>query len=136
MTRHVGAAAAAVLVAVVLASVSPGAETRAAVAGGDARQGAADFRACAPCHSVQPNRDMTGPSLAGVWHRKAGSVKSFDRYSPALKSAGIVWDAETLDGWLKDPAQFVPHNRMTFPGIADARVRRDLIAYLAALSSG
>ena len=33
---------------------------------------------------------MTGPSLAGLWNRKAGSLGSFSRYSPALQSANIV----------------------------------------------
>jgi cytochrome c len=47
-----------------------------------------------------------------------------------------VWDAQTLDAWVKDPGQLIPHNRMTFPGVADPRVRRDLVAYLKAASSG
>jgi len=57
---------------------------------GDPARGAQVYRACAACHSLQPDRNMTGPSLAGLWHRKAGSVGSFRRYSPALKGADIV----------------------------------------------
>ena len=41
-----------------------------ALSAGDAERGAALFRACAPCHSLKPDRNMTGPSLAGVWERK------------------------------------------------------------------
>ena len=37
---------------------------------GDASRGQQDFRACAPCHSLEPDRNMTGPSLAGLWGRK------------------------------------------------------------------
>jgi len=107
-----------------------------AVAAGDADRGAKLFRACAPCHSVQPDRNMTGPSLAGIWGRKAGTLASFDRFSSVLKSTDVVWDADTLDRWLKDPAQFIPDNRMTFQGIADATARGDLIAYLKVASSG
>jgi cytochrome c len=103
---------------------------------GDPRHGAADFQACKPCHSAEPDRNMTGPSLANIWNRKAGSLVSFERYSPALKSATVVWDASALDKWLQNPAALVPGNRMTFPGIRDPRVRADLIAYLKALSSG
>jgi cytochrome c len=99
-------------------------------AAGDAAHGAQLFRACAACHSLQPDRNMTGPSLAGLWGRKAGSLPSFARYSPALKSSDIVWDERTLDGWLKDPRRDVPGNRMTFPGIKDDRARADLIAFL------
>jgi cytochrome c len=107
----------------------------AAFAAGDADRGARDFRACAPCHALEVDRNMTGPSLAGVWNRKAGSLKSFDRYSPTLKSSGVVWNAESLDAWLKNPAQFIPQNRMTVPGIEDPQVRADLAAYLKTVSS-
>jgi cytochrome c len=88
------------------------------------------FRACAACHSLEPNRNMTGPSLAGLWNRKAGSVPNFTRYSPALKSAGIVWNDETLDRWIESPQHLVPGNAMTFPGIKDAKARSDLLAFL------
>ena len=54
------------------------------MAAGDAEKGAAVFRACAACHSLKPDRNMTGPSLAGFWERKAGALASFERYSPAL----------------------------------------------------
>jgi cytochrome c len=57
-------------------------------------------------------------------------VSSFDRYSDALKSSGIVWDDRALDGWLTDPQGMVPDNDMPFEGIKDARVRADLVAFL------
>src|SRR6266436_3573915 len=97
---------------------------------GDASRGQQDFRACAPCHSLEPDRNMTGPSLANLWERKAGSLPSFDRYSDALKSSGIIWDDRALDGWLTDPQRMVPDNDMPFEGIKDARVRADLLAFL------
>jgi cytochrome c len=111
----------------VLVLVALGANAQAE---GDATRGAQAYRACAACHSLHPDRNMTGPSLAGVWHRKAGSLASFRRYSPALKEADIVWDERTLDPWLANPAHFLPGNRMTFPGIKDEQARADLIAYL------
>ena len=64
---------------------------------GDAALGARAFRACAACHSVEANRNMTGPSLADIWNRKAGSVSSFPRYSEAMKSSDVIWDEKTLD---------------------------------------
>jgi cytochrome c len=73
---------------------------------------------------------MTGPSLAGVWHRKAGTLPSFDRYSPAVKASHIEWDDKTLDQWIADPQHVIPGNQMTFEGIKDAQQRRDLIAFL------
>jgi cytochrome c len=110
--------------------------TGPASAAGDAEKGAAPFRACIACHSLKPDRNMTGPSLAGVWGRKAGSLASFERYSPALKSSNVVWDETSLDVWLKSPAGFIPHNRMVFPGIPDVRQRADLIAFLKQASAG
>src|SRR5438552_17778225 len=97
---------------------------------GDASRGQQDFRACAPCHSLEADRNMTGPSLANLWGRKAGSLPSFERYSDALKSSGIIWDDRALDGWLTDPQRMVPDNEMQFAGIRDAIVRADLLAFL------
>jgi cytochrome c len=97
---------------------------------GNSTRGQRVFNACAACHSLQPDQNMTGPSLAGLWNRKAGSVMSFSRYSPALKSANIVWNDKTLDDWITDPQDLVPGNQMTFPGVKDARQRADLLAFL------
>lgn len=97
---------------------------------GDATRGQRDFRACAPCHSFESDRNMTGPSLANLWERRAGSLPSFERYSDALKSSGIIWDDRSLDGWLTDPQRMVPENEMPFEGIKDAAVRADLLAFL------
>jgi cytochrome c len=97
---------------------------------GNSARGARVFGACAACHALEPDRNMTGPSLAGLWNRKAGSLQSFARYSAALKSANVVWDDATLDAWLADPQQVIPGNQMTFRGIKDAQPRSDLLAYL------
>jgi len=102
----------------------------AAAEPGNAARGERMYRACVACHSLEPNRNMTGPSLAEIWNRKSGSLPSFPRYSPALKSAGIIWTDGTLDEWIKDPQHFIPGNTMTFPGMKDARQRADLLAYL------
>jgi cytochrome c len=115
----------AIIALAIVASLSS-----AVAAPGDAARGEHDFRACAPCHSLEPDRNMIGPSLANHWGRKAGSLPSFDRYSDALKSSGIIWDDRALEGWLTDPQAMVPGNEMPFKGIRDARVRTDLLAFL------
>ena len=117
------ATALAVLASLVIASQSFAAE-------GNPARGQRVFGACAACHSLQPDQNMTGPSLADVWNRKAGSLASFSRYSPALKSASIVWNDKTLDEWINDPQHVVPDNQMAFAGIKDARQRADLLAFL------
>ena len=103
---------------------------QASAADGDPTRGRRVFQACAACHSLEPERNMTGPTLAGVLHRRAGTLPSFDRYSPALKASQIEWNDKTLDAWIADPQRLVPGNQMTFPGIKDAQQRRDLIAFL------
>lgn len=99
-------------------------------ADGDAARGQRVFRTCVACHSLQPDKNMTGPSLAGLWNRKAGGLASFTRYSPALKSSHLVWNDQTLDNWIKDPQSVIAGNQMTFPGIKDDRQRADLLAFL------
>src|SRR5690349_777839 len=120
----------------ILAVMGVIAGARAQTPPSDVQEGAQDFRACASCHSLAPDRNMTGPSLAGLWGRKAGTLKSFERYSPALRASDIVWDAKTLDAWLKAPSRFIPGNYMTFPGVADEQKRAELIAFLRAASPG
>ncbi len=129
MSRLASFILAAVLV---VAGVGSSAETPS----GDAKRGAQPFRACGACHSLAPDRNMTGPSLAGFWGRKAGGLDSFERYSPALKASGVVWDETTLDAWLKSPSRFIPNSHMTFAGISDTRQRTDLIAFLKEASAG
>jgi len=107
-----------------------------ALAAGDSARGARAFGACAACHSLEPGRHQTGPSLAGVWGRKAGALESFPRYSAALKRSGIVWNERTLDAWLANPQKNVPGNYMLFRGISDERARADLAAFLRAAAEG
>ncbi len=78
---------------------------------------------------------MLGPSLAGVIGRKAGTEAGYN-YSPAMKSADIVWNPQTLDQYLSDPAKVVPGNKMPFPGLKTDHDRADVIAYLAAGAGG
>lgn len=119
------------MVKILAAVIAAGAVSAPALAQpGDPSRGERDFRACAPCHSLEPDRNMTGPSLANLWGRKAGGLASFERYSSALKASGIIWDDRSLDGWLTDPQRMVPDNAMPFDGITDSAVRTDLLAFL------
>jgi cytochrome c len=117
-------------IAVIVTLMTIALSDRATAQSGNVARGERVYRACVACHSLEPNRNMTGPSLADVWNRKSGSLASFPRYSPALKSAGIIWNDDTFDEWVKEPQHFIPENTMTFPGIKDARQRADLLAFL------
>ncbi len=119
------------LVAVVLTMATAG----PAGAAGDPDRGKREFRRCVSCHSAEPDVHMTGPSLAAIWGRKAGTIQAFVRYSEALKQSQVVWDRDTLDNWLRDPRTFIPGNGMTMRGLEDARPRQDIIAYLEILAA-
>jgi cytochrome c len=110
--------------------------TGAAFAAGDAERGARVFSACAACHTLDPDRHLTGPSLHGVWGRKAADQATYRRYSDALKRSGLAWDEKALDAWLRNPDKLVPGNAMQFPGLPDEQARADLIAFLKAASEG
>jgi cytochrome c len=98
-------------------------------ADGDAARGEAKFQDCAACHKLEAGANNVGPSLQGVFTRKAGELADF-RYSPAIKRSGIAWTPETLDKFIADPQAMVPGNRMPYAGMASASDRADLIAYL------
>lgn len=97
-------------------------------------KGARVFGACVACHSLEPGLHLSGPSLAGLWNRKAGSLPDFERYSNALKNSKQVWNEKSLDTWLRNPQAMIPGNFMSFAGLKDGNVRSDLIAYLKVAS--
>lgn len=104
-----------------------------AFAAGDANRGAQVFGQCIACHSVRPAEHMTGPSLAHVFNRKAGTAEGFMRYSDALKGAAITWNEAALDKWLANPGKLVRGTTMTYAGMKASQARQDLIAYLKAV---
>ncbi len=111
-------------------------KTACAQAAGDAARGARVFQACAACHSVQPGEHTTGPTLADVWNRKAGTVRGFERYSEALKRSNVIWNDASLEHWLASPEKFIPGSSMTFPGLREKQARQDVAAFLQAASQG
>jgi cytochrome c len=101
----------------------------AARADGDPVRGEARFQDCAACHKLAAGANEVGPSLHGLFTRKAGELAEF-RFSPAMKRSGIEWTPQTLDTYIADPQAAVPGNRMPYAGMASAGDRADLIAYL------
>jgi cytochrome c len=88
------------------------------------------FNRCKVCHKLEAGASGSlGPSLHGVFGRKAGTVEGYN-YSAAMKESGIVWDDETLEKYLRDPKGFIPGNKMAFPGLRDDTERANLLAYL------
>ena len=107
-----------------------GSEIVALLATADPKQGQADAALCKVCHKFEKGgAALVGPDLYGVVGRKIASVEGFN-YTPALKAHEGVWTYENLDPWLKNPQAFAPGTMMAFPGIADAKKRANVIAFL------
>lgn len=99
----------------------------------DIAKGEKLFHQCRSCHQGHETYNGVGPYLVNIVGRKAGSVNSFV-YSKAVANSGITWTNENLDAFLKDPAAFIPGNKMPFAGIKSAQDRQNLISYLNSLS--
>lgn len=86
---------------------------------------------CGTCHSTQPGKNGIGPSLSGIYGSTSGAVPGYN-FSPAMKNAKIVWDDQTLDKFLQNPAGLV-HGTKMFATIPDSSTRQQIIAYLQML---
>ncbi|MEE2746294.1 MAG: c-type cytochrome [Pseudomonadota bacterium] len=102
-------------------------------AGGNATKGKKVFKKCKACHAVKAGKNKTGPSLAGIVGKKAGSVSGYKKYK-GLKNADWVWDEANLDGWLKNPKKWLKakngkKSAMVYK-LKKAKDRANVIAYL------
>ena len=101
----------------------------------DAPEGRAQFvTSCGVCHTVEPGAPARqGPSLAGIYGRKAGSLADF-KYSAALKDGGWVWDEATLDPWMENAQAAHPGTTMPYRQRDEAK-RKAILAYLKTLKA-
>ena len=104
-----------------------------ASAGGDAAKGKKVFKKCKACHAVKAGKNKTGPSLAGIVGRTAGTAPGYKKYK-GLKKADWKWNEENLDGWLKNPKKWLKakngnKSKMVYK-LKKATDRANVIAYL------
>lgn len=103
---------------------------------------------CDTCHSLEPGKRMTGPSLHGVGNRAAGQAENFPRYSKILQAsadAGLTWTPENMAAYVQDPQGFLEkfasdagvsaggRTSMTYR-LRDEKGAADVAAYLISLS--
>ncbi|MCC1481289.1 c-type cytochrome [Roseibaca sp. Y0-43] len=110
-------------------------ESSALLASADIDAGESAFRQCATCHQYATERNAGGPHLVGIVGRAVGSVENW-RYSSALQDAGGIWTPERLNAWLTNPDDYLPGNRMAYPGVRTEQERINIIGFLAAQGQG
>jgi cytochrome c len=90
------------------------------------------FRGCVACHTLSPDQgNKAGPSLAGIFGRKIGSLPGY-RYSDALKAMDVVWTPETVSKMFEvGPMAFTPGTKMPEQTISSAEDRKALVDFLA-----
>ena len=126
-----GAGAAVLAAMLALAALAGPARTATA---GDSAAGEKVFQKCKACHLVDQEKHRIGPHLIDLFGRPAGSLGDFKKYSEAMKASGIVWDEETLDGYLESPRKYVKGGNMAFAGLKKKEDRANVIAYLKGFS--
>jgi cytochrome c len=96
----------------------------------DPKRGELLFQTCSACHTVLG--DGVGPSLYGIFGRRAGTQEGF-KYSSAMTSSGLIWDDLTLRAFVKSPQSVVKGTAMTFPGYTSPADVDNVVAYMKTL---
>ncbi len=101
-----------VLVALALVGLTPVDRALAAVSGPAAK--------CVMCHELHSDANRVGPTLKGVYGRKAGAVPGFAfMFTRYIKGEPWVWDEAHLRAWMDDARKAIHE----FTGDAHARTR-------------
>jgi cytochrome c len=116
---------------------APAAVAAASPAGAlDDSRGAALFRKCLACHTVTADGgNRAGPSLYGVFGRRAGQVAGY-AYSEALRKNPLIWSEQTVDDLFRlGPDEFTPGSKMPLQRMPDPEDRAELIRYLKQITT-
>lgn len=108
----------------------------ASAAAADAGEGEKVFKKCKACHESEAGKHKVGPSLHGVFGRKAGAAPGFDKYK-GLEGADWTWDEAALDAYLQDPKKFTKDKTGKTASMVlklpKKEERENIIAYLKTL---
>jgi cytochrome c len=98
----------------------------------DIPDGTAFQRQCSACHTLDSSAPpRQGPTLAGVYGRKPGTVPGY-HYSPGFANTDFVWDEPHLDAYLTNPQAVIPGAIMPYRQ-SKAPIRLAIITYLKGL---
>jgi len=88
-------------------------------------------RKCSICHTLERgDANRAGPSLFGVFGRRAGSLQGY-AYSRGLLQSDIIWNEDTIDKlFLHGPEIVTPGSKMPLQRISDKQKRQALIKFL------
>lgn len=108
-------------------------EGAAVAAAFDGSRGAEVWRACAVCHTLDPDDGgRAGPTLHGVFGRRIATAPGY-AYSEALRALDIVWTETTVAALFEaGPEAYTPGSRMPEQRLPDPADRAALIEFLRA----
>lgn len=106
--------------------------TTISAAPADGSRGAEVYRACAVCHSLEPDdHSRAGPSLHGVFGRPIATAEGY-AFSDALKGMDIVWTPQTVaELFTYGPDAYTPGSRMPDQRVTEQADRQALVEYIA-----
>jgi cytochrome c len=122
-------------------ALAMGLSSAAALAEGDAKDGAKVFKKrCFACHTIEKGgKNKVGPNLFAIYGNKPGMAEGY-KYSPSYEQAagkGLVWNDEAIAAYVQDPRKFIRKasgdakgkSKMTYK-LKKADERDNVIAYL------
>ena len=99
-----------------------------------AKDGEKVFKKCKACHKIGGKaKHGTGPHLNNLDGRVAGGLTDYKKYSKSIINAGkegLVWNSESLSGFIENPKKYIPGTKMNFKGIKSSTDMRALLEYL------
>ena len=79
--------------------------------------------------------NKAGPTLYGVFGRRAGGVEGYN-YSLALTDSEVIWNDQTIDNlFTVGPEEYAPGTKMPLQRMSSAEDRAELITFLKRITA-